>query len=605
MGGSMAAPSAQTPFSMVPGPRKVSNTGVVPQNPKGSSCQPVPYDHSDKNVGQVQSSYGYRNEVARPMENLPYRRTPVLPFNRKSDTSAYDVGRTPFELFSAQGFDQDSYRPKREQGLFFTPQPENIYGQPAQAEVARDRYQPSNELKHQKPFEAEWSLRSGGFHPTKRILPTNVPVLRQQLPQNYVSGPSHATSHPSGLFGEARGELGLTQRKGSDLSYYYRVPFPTSAATKAATNRAKIVDRPTARQCLSRPYGGHADAAGTGGGATYVPGKFIMNDQRLPSQMHARMQHAGGVKLQGGGATQAHYADQARATRAEFTEHATAASVTQVRAPVSAGFAPPQDVARTTRAEFTENQVAPQLYNSGAPGAPTAHFMDQARPTVGEFTELKIRAPAVANGQHGQAPMTYLQDTARATVGEATENAYLVTAAQAPYSGPYTGMMDEARPTIKQFTSDHEYAGGLGQSELQAAMNTDAYLNVVLNDKLEETNTAHRAPNQAPIGMVGTNADRVGYGDACTVRVRNDNAVNNYDAPPDMRGQGMDRWIPATTVNDNLAREERWVNDRNSPYVLGQLQNNPYAIPSYAQTGNMNLPLEVSAANPGNCNIVL
>jgi len=40
------------------------------------------------------------------------------------------------------------------------------------------------------------------------------------------------------------------------------------------------------------------------------------------------------------------------------------------------------------------------------------------------------------------------------------------------------------------------------------------------------------------------------------------------------------------------------VNDRNSPYVLGQLQQNPYAIPSYFQTGNMSLPLEVSGANP-------
>jgi hypothetical protein len=161
-----------------------------------------------------------------------------------------------------------------------------------------------------------------------------------------------------------------------------------------------------------------------------------------------------------------------------------------------------------------------------------------------------------------------------------------------------TYLQDQARATVKQFTSDHEYSGGAGVQEgLQAPMNTEAYQHAILNDKLEQTNTAYRAPNQGPIGTVGTNADRVGFGDSATVRVRNDNAINNYDAPADMRGKGMDRWIPATTVNYNMATEERWVNDRNSPYVIGQLQQNPFAIPPFFQTGNMNLPLEVSANN--------
>jgi len=163
--------------------------------------------------------------------------------------------------------------------------------------------------------------------------------------------------------------------------------------------------------------------------------------------------------------------------------------------------------------------------------------------------------------------------------------------------GAMTYLMDTARATLKQFTSDHEYTGGAGQSELQAAMNRDASDVMRLNEKLEQTNTSSRAPNQGPMGAVGTNDDRLGYGDASTVRVRDDSLVQSHQPTADHRGQGFGRWIPQVSVNTNRAAEERWVNDRNSPYVLEQLQSNPYTIPMFAQTGNMNLPIEVSASN--------
>ena len=67
----------------------------------------------------------------------------------------------------------------------------------------------------------------------------------------------------------------------------------------------------------------------------------------------------------------------------------------------------------------------------------------------------------------------------------------------------------------------------------------------------------------------------------------------------------MERWIPKTTVSINQASQEQWVNDRNSPFVLGQLQSNPYAIPAFAQTGNLSYPPEISGANPGNYNPLL
>lgn len=602
MGGSMAATSSPRGEEQRKVP-KIPNTAVI-RGPERTL--PQPFDGRDKQMGHVQASYGPTNERPRPMENVPYRQTPVLPFSGRRDTSAFDTGRSPFELFQATGFDQDSWRPKREQGPMFTPQPQNIYGMPAPSEVSRDRYQPSNELRHQKPFEPEWSLRDGHFHPTKRILPTHTPVLRQQLSSNYVAGPSKATSHPSGLFGESRGELGMTQRKGNDLSFYFRVPFPTSVVNPASTQRAPIVDRPTDRQVNSRPYGGGANASATGAGAAQMRGKYRTIFQRLPSAIRERI-GAGGVSAQTGGAGQTRFADKARTTRAEFTELSPGAgATTQIRVPVAAGFAPPMDVARTTRAEISELAVAPQMYNQVGPGAPTAHFMDQARATVSELTEGQVVVHnAYGGAAAGGAAYTGPMDVARPTISEFTELAGETATGPLGHGGLTAAQMynmDPARTTLKQWTSDHEYTGGVGHGQLQAVMNRDQYANVNLNDKLEQTNTVSRAPTMGPLGTVSTNADRVGFGDPNTVRVRSDVSLGDYyQAPGSMPSQGLDPRGPLAgvmTTNDNLTMIEQTVDSRNSPYVLGQLQSNPYAIPMFAQTGNMNLPLEVSGANP-------
>lgn len=457
----------QGPGQLVPAVGQIGG----PQRP-----EPTPFDDRDQTYSNITSSYPPTNEQPRPMSNLPVWQTPVLPFSRSADTSPYDVHRSPFKLFSATGHDQDSWRPKREQGPMFTPQPQNIYGQPAQAQVQRDRYQPSNELKHQKPFEPEWSLRTGGFHPTKRILPTHVPVLRQHLPTGPVSAPK-VSSHPSGLFGENRGELGIVERHGTDTSCYYKVPFPTSAPVPAATKRACIVDRPTDRAVTSRPYGGGAHTATT--------------------------------------ATINRYEDVARPTLLEATEQETHTGAP--RPPVAAG---------------------------------TAQFMDMARPTL----------------------------------LEATESQTVVTNAQGATQAPQTYLMDDARPTLKQATSDHEYTGGAGQGELVAPMNTQAARDETrLNEKLEVAMTLDRAPVMGSnLNVTGLNTDRLGYGDASTVRVRDDCHLNPHEAPKDERGQGMVRWIPQVTVNLNKASEEAWINCRNEDYVLTGLEQNPYAQPAWS-----------------------
>ena len=192
-------------------------------------------------------------------------------------------------------------------------------------------------------------------------------------------------------------------------------------------------------------------------------------------------------------------------------------------------------------------------------------------------------------------------DTARATVAEGTELAgpNSVSNVGTQVASAMTYLMDAARATFKQFTSDHAYAGGL-QVENQAAMSQEQYQQAHLNDKLEQTNAVSRAPSLNPIGTTSTNAPRVGFGDPNTVRVRNDCLVNEWTGLANKTSQGMERWIPRTTVSTNQATAEAWVDSRNSPYLLAQLQNNPFALPSFATVGNMSLPPEVSGLAQGN-----
>lgn len=224
---------------------------------------------------------------------------------------------------------------------------------------------------------------------------------------------------------------------------------------------AEIIDRPTARQCLSRPYGGGADAAGTGAGASYLPGKYVMNAQRLPSQLHqVRIQQAGGPNLQNGGATMAHYSDQARATRAEMTESLT--SVSNVRAPVASGIAPPSDVARATRAEFSESQVQrPVFYGQQAP---TVQFMDVARPTMLEGTEQMVRQTNINNGIY--APTVQFMDPQKATMKEFSEQQVRQSNMNNGIYAPTVRYMDEQKATMAEFTE---------QQVRQANMNNGIY----------------------------------------------------------------------------------------------------------------------------------
>lgn len=649
MGGSMCAASPMTTLTVAPGLQFdpsvqtmqqmampfSSQQGQIQQRAQQAQQQrqvpvtaqivgrqnqdPQPFDSHGSSMGQLSSSYPIENEKERPMSNMPYNRTPILPFNRKSDTSAYDVDRSALQLQQHQGFDPDSWRPKREQGAMFSPQQEDIYGSPSQAAVQRDRYQPSFEMKHQTPFQAAWSLKTGGFHPTTRILPTHVPVLRQNLPTNYVPNTSLAQSHPSGLFGTERGELGLVQRKGTDLSFYYRVPFPTSAVNQAATQQPDVSDKPTNRQNTAQSYGGQANSNGAGAGANYVVGKYIMNAQKNPSQMHERLQQAGGIQLQEGGAAMTHFQDKARATRAELTEMATASSVSGVRAPIAAGYAAPMDVARTTRLELSEAMTrptniqstalasAPAMYNMTAPDAtmrqatecvfrqannngsmllaPSVGFMDEQKATTRQLTESEIRAPSVQNGSLA-APMTYNMTPLRVTLAEGTElaGANSVSGVGSQISSAMVYLMDGAKNTLKQFTSDHSYAGGLADQVTNAPMNRSQYEETHLNEKLEQTNTVWRQPSQGPMGMVGTNADRVGAGDPSTVRVRDDALLNQWNPTPDQTGQGFERWIPRMTTDENLAHQERAVDERNTDsWLLGQLHTNPFALPPLYQ----------------------
>lgn len=573
---------------------------------------PVPFDGGAPTFGELTSDYPITNERPRPMANIPTWQTPILPFSKSSDTGAYDLNRSPMQLFQAQGMDQDSWRPKREQAPMFTPQQQNIFGMPAQAQVQRNRYEPSLELKHQKPFEAEWSLRSGGFHPTTRILPTNVPVLRQQLCSNRAAAPTVATSHPSGLFGENRGELGLVERRGTDNSTYYHVPFPTSNPVQAAPQYAPREAKPTSRQATSVPYGGQANATGNGAGSSYVKGQYLLANQKLVSQIHERMQQAGGPSLVQGGATTAHYMDEARPTLLEATEMNTSAGVSGVRAPISSGTAHFMDAAKPTLLEGTEMQVRASALN-GQGQAPTNHFMDIAKPTLLEGTEMQVRASAL-NGQ-GQAPTNHFMDSAKPTLLEGTEMQVRASAlnganqapmlpfsdeakptrlegtemaTEASISGPMsssvapmTYLQDEARPTLKQGTSNHSYEGG-ANSIHSAPMQTDSYLDARLNEKLEVAMTVDRAPAMGSIGTTTSNADRLGFGDASTVRMRDDNLVQQYDGIVDRSGQNNTRWIPQVTVRDQKANVESLLNQRNDCYVLTGLAENPFALPKWS-----------------------
>lgn len=82
--------------------------------------------------------------------------------------------------------------------------------------------------------------------------------------------------------------------------------------------------------------------------------------------------------------------------------------------------------------------------------------------------------------------------------------------------------------------------------------------------------------------FLGTNADRVGYGDPTTTRLKTESNFQNYLGLPYVPGV-VDRWIPTTTVNDRRAFTDAWMNERNNPYVVQQLQNNPFALPPMCQ----------------------
>jgi hypothetical protein len=255
--------------------------------------------------------------------------------------------------------------------------------------------------------------------------------------------------------------------------------------------------------------------------------------------------------------------------------------------------------------ETTEMAVRQGAFGQGVM-APTMQYMDQARTTMLEATEM-AGPNSVGNVATAlSAAQMYNMQPARTTVLEGTEMAgpNSVTNVQGANYAAMTYNMDPARPTLKQFTSDHDYTGIAGQGQNEAAMSTYAYTqNAVLNNKLEIANSSFRAPNQGPMGMVGTNADRVGYGDPTTTRLKHEVQANNYVGLPNVMPTGcMDRWIPQTTVNDRRAFDDQWINDRNSPFVVQQLQQNPFAIPMIAHTGNPTLPPQIAGANPGNCN---
>lgn len=591
------------------GPVVTPNVPVVARIGGPARVEPQPFDNRAPMYGELTSTYAQVNEQPRPMSNIPNWQTPVLPFSKSKDTSPYDTSRSPFQLMQSQGFDQDSFRPKREQAPMFTPQQQNTFGMPSQAQVQRNRYEPSLELKHQKPFEGEWSLRTGGFHPTTRVLPTNVPVLRQQLTSNRVEGPTHATSHPSGLFGTNRGELGLVEKRKYDMSCYYKVPFPTSAPNPAAPKYAPTIAKATSRQTSSRPYGGVAD----GNRAAYVKGQHFVAPQALPSQLHERMQQAGGPGLVAGGATTAHFMDEARATLLEGTEMATMQG--GARAPVASGTVHPMDQARPTMLEGTEQQVrsaglnggyvAPttqfmdqartttlegtELYShNGAPGAqvvaPSTYYMDEARATMLEGTESQVRASAM---QAHSGPTMQFMDSARATLLEGTELQTTVSNPGTATSAPLTYLMDAARATLKQWTSDHSYEGGVGNADLQAPLQSHDFLqNAVLNEKLEAAMDVQRAPAMGGnVDVEMGHRDRIGYGDASTVRVRPDFLPNTYNGMANRTGESQTRWIPTSTVSDSKAVEESWMNERNAPFVLTGLAQNPYAQPMWNAPG--------------------
>lgn len=142
MGESMCAapPSFQLQEQEKRRPRKVPASSVItgPQNQT-----PTPFDPRGSNIGQVTSSYEIQNEIARPLSNIPIWQTPITPFSKARDTGPYDVGRSPMQLYNLQGYgnDNDAWRPKREQGPMFKPQPQNTFGMPAAAQVSIVLYQ--------------------------------------------------------------------------------------------------------------------------------------------------------------------------------------------------------------------------------------------------------------------------------------------------------------------------------------------------------------------------------------------------------------------------------------------------------------------------------
>ncbi len=545
MGGSMCASQPHLASTMShPSAQSMSNVPfnaaiVGPQN-----VEPQPYDVQMPNYGNLTSSYPITNEVERPMSNIPTWQTPILPFSKARDTSPYDVNRSALQLFQNQGFDQDSWRPKEAQGLFFTPQPQNIFGMPAQAQIQRNRYEPSLELKHQKPFESQWTLRTGGFHPTTRILPTNVPVQRQQIIPNRITNPSKATSHPCGLFGQERGELGLVERRGFDNSQYYQEPMPISAPVSAAPQYAPRFAKPTSRQATTQAYAGTANVNGSGAGASYIKGQYLLEAQKLISQIHERIVQGGGpFAVSSGSAASTHFSDEARQTLHSATEMNTVAGA--VRAPVPATTIYPQDEGRPTLLSATEM--------ASIPGA--------------------VRAPVAA-------PSVFPEDEARATLKQFTsDHAYSGNAATT-ITAPTLQFQDSLAPTLKEATSDRAYEGG-AQSEHLAPMDREALLNTRLNDKLSDAVSVGRAPVVGNINVAIGNADRMGLGDASTVKFKDPNLVLNYLGLQNRTSETMQRWIPQVSVRDQKMLDDNCIETRNDAYVISSLLENPLALPRW------------------------
>jgi hypothetical protein len=536
LAGTMSHPSAQS-MNRVPFNAVIAG----PQN-----LEPQPWDVQSPTYGDVTSSYPITNEAERPMANIPTWQTPILPFSKARDTSPYDVNRSSLQLFQNQGFDQDAWRPKEATPLFFTPQPENIYGMPAQAQVQRNRYEPSLELKHQKPFESQWTLRSGGFHPTTRILPTNEPVQRQQIIPNRITNPSKATSHPCGLFGQERGELGLVERRGFDSSQYRVEPMAISAPVGAAPQYAPHFAKPTSRQATTQSYAGNANINGSGAGASYIKGQYLREAQKLISQIHERIVQGGNpFAVSSGSAATAHYMDEARQTLHSATEAASIPGA--LRAPVPAATIYPQDEARPTLHSATEMAVMPGALRAPVPAA-SVQPQDGARLTLKQFTS--------DNSYEGGAGTTI--------------------------NAPTLPFQDSLAPTLKESTSDFSYEG-VAQSEFLAPTDRNGALNARLNDKLSDAVSTGRAPAMGNINVERGNADRVGLGDPLTVKFKDPNLVLDYLGLQNRTSENLERWIPQVSVRDQKLVNDTCIETRNDSYVISSLLDNPFALPRWNQ----------------------